>query len=242
MTHPSNSDERAGWEALFRSGNFPPRYQTYAAPNDSVVEWADGLPERASILDVGCGVGRHVIYLGGRGFKMAGIDISSSGVKISQEACAERQIDFDGRVANMTALPWPDMTFDAALSTMTIFHQMRANILKTIGEVGRILRPGGLFLVNFLHKDTLAYQQIRDQVAAGELSEVEPETFVDESPQPDVNDDAFLPHHFSDEADVRDLLSSFEIIRLWADLPEGTNGVTRRGYWVASARKPLHAF
>lgn len=241
MADPSNPDQRAGWELLFRSGFFPPRYQTLAAPNATVVEWADTIPATGSVLDVGCGIGRHVIYLGERGFKMAGMDISPLGVKISQEACAERQIDFDGRISDMTTLPWADMTFDAALSTSTICHNLRADILKTLSEVRRILKPGGLFLVDFPHKDTFAYQQVRDQVAAGELSEIEPNTFVDESAEPDTKGDAFLPHHFCDEVDIRDLLRSFEIIRLWADLPEQTSegSLAKRGYWVAWARKPL---
>ncbi|NWG15168.1 MAG: class I SAM-dependent methyltransferase [Chloroflexi bacterium] len=237
----SSNDDRAGWETLFRSGVFPPRYQTLAAPNDSVVEWADTLPAGAAVLDVGCGVGRHVVYLGGRGFKMAGMDLSPRGVSISQQVCAERRLDFDGRVADMTAQPWADKTFDAALSTSTICHHRRADILTALGEVRRVLKPGGLFLVDFLHKDTLAYQQAREQAAAGELTEVEPDTFVDRRPQPDLIDDAFLPHHFCDEAEARDLLRGFEIMRLWADLPGRTpdGGPGKRGYWVAWARKPL---
>jgi SAM-dependent methyltransferase len=237
---PINPDERAGWESVFRSGVFPPRYQTLAAPNDSVVEWADTLPEGSAVLDVGCGVGRHVLYLGGRGFKMSGVDLSPSGIKISKEACAERQIDFDGRVSDMTAIPFADRTFDAALSTSTICHHRRADILKTIGEVRRVLKPGGLFLVDFPHKDTLSYQRERNQVAAGLLSEVEPETFVDESPEPDMTNDSFLPHHYCDEAEVRDLLHSFEMLKLWADLPGHTpeGGPAPRGHWVAWARKP----
>jgi SAM-dependent methyltransferase len=172
---------------------------------------------------------------------MAGVDLSPTGVKLSQEICAERQIALDARVAPMTELPWPDDIFDAALSTSTVPHNRRADILRTVLEVRRVLKPGGLFLVDFLHKDTLGYQRALDQAASGQLTEVEPDTYVDESPTVDDADDAFLPHHFSDETEVRDLLSSFEIVRLWADLseraPDGGRG--QRGYWVAWARKPL---
>ncbi|MBZ0280179.1 MAG: class I SAM-dependent methyltransferase [Anaerolineae bacterium] len=241
MADSSHPDNRAGWEHLFQSGHFPPRYQTLAAPNDTVVEWADNLLGGSSVLDVGCGIGRHVVYLGGRGFKMAGMDVSPTGIKTSQEVCAERGITFDGRVADMTALPWADATFDAALSTSVISHNLRGDIYKSIGEVRRVLKPGGLFLVDFPHKDTGSYQRARDQAAAGELSEVEPDTYVDLSPEPDTDDDAFLPHHYSDEAEVRDLLRDFEIVKLWADVPERTpeGGLPMRGYWVAWARKPL---
>lgn len=242
MTDTSNAaEERAGWELLFRNETFPPRYQTTAAPNESVLEWTDNLKPGSSILDVGCGIGRHVVYLGERGFQMAGMDIAPMGVEKTRQACQERQLSFDGRVSGMTNIPWENETFDAALSTATIAHNRRSEIEKTLAEIWRILKPGGLLLVDFLHKDTLSYQRVREQAAAGQITEIEPDTFIDDSPTPDLADDAFLPHHFSDEAEVRDLLHSFEIVKLWADLPgrtpEGELG--QRGYWVAWARKPL---
>lgn len=233
-------DKREGWEQLFQSGHFPPRFQTTAAPNQSIVEWADTLPAGISILDVGCGIGRHVVYLGERGFKMAGMDLSPSGVKTTQEVCAERNLTFDGRVSDMSNLPWPDGTFDAALSTSTLAHNRVADIKITLAEIRRVLKPGGLFLADFLHKGTQSYQRVHDQFLAGEISEVEPNTFVDQSSQPDKDDDAFLPHHFSDEAEVRDFLSDFEIVRLWNDVPTTSDGsLPARGYWIVSARKPL---
>jgi hypothetical protein len=47
--------------------------------------------------------------MGEFGFRMAGIDVSPSGIKMTQEASAERKIAFDGHVAGMSALPWADL-------------------------------------------------------------------------------------------------------------------------------------
>jgi SAM-dependent methyltransferase len=138
----------------------------------------------------------------------------------------------------MTALPWADMTFDAALSTSTIHHHLRANIIQTLDEIRRVLKPGGLFLVDFPSTVRLDYQRLRSQVAAGQIAEVEPNTFVDE--RPDSEDpDGFLPHHYCDEADARDLLRAFELLRLWIDLPESASSSSRAGQWIGWARKPL---
>src|SRR5690349_12422497 len=112
MTNPTNPDDRAGWELIWRSGDIPPRYRSLAAPNPSVVEWADGLAAGGFVLDIGCGVGRHLLYLSGRGFKVAGVDISPSSIQQSAALCAERGIDFEGHVGDMYDLPWPDATFD----------------------------------------------------------------------------------------------------------------------------------
>lgn len=225
----------AGWELLFQHGVFPPRYQTLAAPNESVVAWADTLPAGCSVLDVGCGVGRHVVYLGERGFKMAGMDVSPTGIQQTQAVCAERLIAFDGRVADMLALPWEEATFDAVLSTSTLSHNRVADIQTSIDEIHRVLKPGGLFLADFPHRETLAYQRVREQTASGKISEIEPYTFMDETPQFDRTDDAFLPHHFADEAGVRQFLHAFQILKLWAELPQGSQ--SQRGYWVVWAQK-----
>jgi tellurite methyltransferase len=222
---------RIGWEAIWNSEYTPERYASFAAPNDSVVDWANSLQPGALVFDLGCGVGRHVTYLGGRGFRMAGSDIAPTGVQRTYAACAERGLAFDGRVCDMTALPWPDATFDAALSTSTIHHALRANIQQAIGEVWRILKPGGLFLVDFPHTDRADYAYLRAEVAAGHVLEVEPNTFVDERPDSD-DPDGFLPHHYCDQADVRDLLSRFVIERLETELNAGP-----RGKWVVWARK-----
>lgn len=222
--------DRVGWEPIWGSGYPGGRYASFAAPNDTVVEWADSLPVNAQVFDLGCGVGRHVTYLGGRGFQMAGLDVSPTGIQRTYAACAERGLAFDGQVGDMTVLPWPDAIFDGALSTSAIHHALRADIQRSIGEVWRILKPGGSFLVDFLCTAQPEYATARADVAAGNLHEVEPNTFVNERPEL-VDSDDFLPHHYSDEADVRDLLARFIVERLWMD--------NSRGRWVAWARKPL---
>ena len=83
--------------------------------------------------------------MGGHGFRMAGVDISPSGIRLTGVACAERQIAFDGHVCDMNILPWKDRTFDAVLSTSTIHHQTRAGIKQMLGEFRRVLKERGCF-------------------------------------------------------------------------------------------------
>jgi SAM-dependent methyltransferase len=170
---------------------------------------------------------------------MAGVDISPSGILLTRKACSGRQLAFEGYVSDMTALVWADGIFDAVLSTSAIHHHRRQEIIQALAEVRRVLKPGGLLLTDFPSTDSVEYRLMRSQAGAGQIAEVEPNTFVDRRPKSDEMDDKFLPHHYCDEADLRDLLSSFEIIRLWASLREFKDGRGTRVKWMASARKRL---
>jgi tellurite methyltransferase len=238
MANAPKPDLKVGWEPIWRRGNNHPRYGSSSAPNPAVVEWAKTIPSQGFVLDLGCGVGRHMVYLGGQGFRMAGVDISPTGIRLTQEACADHQIAFEGHVSDMDCLRWENETFDAALSISTIHHHRREEIIRTLGEVRRVLKPRGLLLVDFPCTDTLDYRLLRSQAAAGQIAEVEPNTFVDERPDMDEMDDGFLPHHYCDEADLRDLLRSFEIIRLWTSLRGSNDGAGMMGKWIASACRP----
>jgi SAM-dependent methyltransferase len=230
--------KRAGWELIWNSDRIPDRYASFAPPDNNVVDWADNLTPAAFVFDLGCGVGRHVHYLGKQGFRMAGSDIAPTGIRRTYALCAGLGLAFDGCVCEMSTLPWRDATFDAGLSIATIHHSLRAGIQRSVNEVWRILKPGGQFLVDFPCTDTRTYGDLRTQVMDGQITEVEPNTFVDERPDSD-DDDGFLPHHFCDEADVRDLLSQFTIVRLWPALRpaplELGDGLV--GKWVAWAQK-----
>lgn len=141
----------------------------------------------------------------------------------------------------MTALPWPDATFDAALSTSTIHHALRAEVQYALDEIWRLLRPGGTFLVDFPCTDTWDYHHLHTAAVSGQVVEVEPNTFVDQRTEP-YDFYGYLPHHYCDEADVHDLLRRFTIERLWRALrpapPQLGEGLV--GKWVAWARKPMH--
>jgi SAM-dependent methyltransferase len=171
------------------------------------------------------------------------VDISPTGIKRAQAACAERGITFDAQVSDVTRLPWQDATFDAAFSIATIHHHLRADIQKAVDEVRRVLKPGGIFLVDLLCVGTIPYNRSRQQVTTGESVEVEPNTFVDERPDSE-DSDGFLPHHYFDEADARDLLRDFEIMRFMSGADDIVleNGERRSsGKWVVWARKPQQA-
>src|SRR5712692_2520181 len=64
------------WELAWKEG----RWQELSPPLPAVAEFADHLKQigTTSILDLGCGAGRHAIFLAKAGFHVTGLDVSET--------------------------------------------------------------------------------------------------------------------------------------------------------------------
>ncbi len=103
------------------------------------------------ILDLGCGVGRHCIYLAKNSFDIVGVDFSVTATKIADELIRKEQLRNVALTrATMTSLPFNDCSFDAVISISVIHHAIKKDILKTIREIYRVLRKDGVFLANLV--------------------------------------------------------------------------------------------
>jgi SAM-dependent methyltransferase/alkylhydroperoxidase family enzyme len=87
------------------------------------------------LLDVACGAGLALELASLRGARCAGIDASERLLAVARD----RNPDADLRVGDMHALPWPDDAFDF----VTSFRGIWGTTPGAIGEVHRVLVPGG---------------------------------------------------------------------------------------------------
>ena len=99
------------------------------------------------ILDVGCGGGININRMAKHAKKVYGVDYSIESVKVSREV--NRQEIFDGKVevvkGDVQSLPFEEDTFDIVTAFETVYFW--PNIEKCFGEVKRVLKPGGIFLI-----------------------------------------------------------------------------------------------
>ncbi|MBR0371386.1 MAG: class I SAM-dependent methyltransferase [Methanobrevibacter sp.] len=99
------------------------------------------------ILDVGCGGGINIKRMAQDAKKVYGIDYSIESVNLSKEV-NEKLID-EGKVeimkGNVKDLPFEDNTFDIVTAFETVYFW--PDIEKCFGEVKRVLKPGGMFLI-----------------------------------------------------------------------------------------------
>jgi ubiquinone/menaquinone biosynthesis C-methylase UbiE len=99
------------------------------------------------ILDAGCGRGEVALACARAGAEMAGVDYSAAAVEITKETLAEYP-DSDIRVGDVTALPWPDASFDRVQFSDVIEHLDAPQTVPALAEFRRVLRPGGFLLVH----------------------------------------------------------------------------------------------
>jgi ubiquinone/menaquinone biosynthesis C-methylase UbiE len=111
---------------------------------------ADVIPQGPSlrILEAGCGTGLLLGRLRARGNRrLFGIDLSSgmlAGARGEGNAVAQ---------ASVTALPFPDNTFDVVYSFKVLAHV--PDIVQAMAEFARVVRPGGTIVAEFYNRHSL---------------------------------------------------------------------------------------
>jgi ubiquinone/menaquinone biosynthesis C-methylase UbiE len=102
------------------------------------------LPNRANVLDLGCGTGRLLDRLADRfpDLRGTGLDFSPEMLRQARQRNHHhpRLIYVQG---NAEALPFADSQFDAVFNTLSFLHYPKPE--QVFSEVSRVLNPGGHF-------------------------------------------------------------------------------------------------
>jgi ubiquinone/menaquinone biosynthesis C-methylase UbiE len=165
----------------------------YLRRRTGVDAWQVIDPAVARVLDLGCGAGRHVVFFAESGCNTAGIDLSDTAVEAARHRIRQSGLAADLRAGSATSLPWPDSSFDAVVSCGVLDHMPPADCTAAVGEVFRVLRPGGLFYLDLVAKEEYSFGQGR---------RVAPDTF-----EIDEGREKGLVQRFFDPAAIEALLA-----------------------------------
>lgn len=209
------------WNELFTQEAF-----RWKVPHRAVVRFAELLKKDSragTIFDLGCGAGRHMVYLAQQGFRMIGSDISPNGLIHGQNWLRNNALPSDLYLGDMTCLALADESVDALISIHTIFHNPKDRVRRSLDEMRRILKPGGLALFSML-------SCYCSRLGHGEM--VEPHTYIT-----DIGNDAGVPHHFYDLVELTRELEAFKTMEIRHDEFEAEGEI--HAHWIVLAQKPF---
>ncbi len=127
------------WEHAAKDWAF--LFEPYARDAIELVFDQAQIAEGSRVLDVACGSGFALARAARLGAETAGIDAAAGLVDIARR----RDPNGDLRVGDMFALPWDDKSFDL----VTSFNGIWGGCGDAVGEMARVLKPGGMLAVTF---------------------------------------------------------------------------------------------
>jgi len=189
--------DRLAWEHMYARGQF-----LREPIHGEMTNIAKRLETRGvkRVLDLGCGSGRHTVFLAKMGFDVFGLDLAPTGLSETIQQLAEAGLTAHVTLSDIQRLPYDDGFFDAIISVQVIHHNRIRDIEETISEMWRVLKPGGLVWV------TVPVPQGHPTKRG---VEVEPRTFV-----PLEGFEKGLPHHLFSGEELRTVFQDFGILDL----------------------------
>jgi SAM-dependent methyltransferase len=193
------------WEEIWKGDGAK---RLWATPDRRVSELAARWKESGAIrrvLDLGCGVGRHVYLFASQGFEVYGIDHSETGLETCRRRLHAEGLTADLRLGDMGTIPFPDGFFDAVVAFNSIYHGLAVEVDAGVELVRRKLRAGGLCCATFLSRDNRLY---------GKGDPLEPHTFADPRMYRELfggDGESGVTHHFSSAEEVRHFFRAYEI-------------------------------
>ena len=163
-----------------------------------------------NILDLGCGAGRHLVYLAEINIVPWGGDFSASGV-----ACSKEMLERYGygqyceNVLDTTSydLPFNDNFFDGLICWGVLYYMDIVHIRESVKEIERVLKRGALALVLIRTVNDYRY---RDAKLSG-AKEIEDNTFFlseNDATKSAVEEDGMLMHFFTKD-EVEEIFVGF---------------------------------
>lgn len=197
--------------------------QDHLEPEPAVRELLPELQRRGArrALDLGCGIGRHALYLARAGLQVTALDLSPHGLEYTRRQAQERHLAIDCRLAPMHTLPLEDDSVDYVLSWNVIYHGTVDALAATVAEISRVLRPGGLFQATLLSKRNANWR-------VG--TEIAPDTWVNEAGTEKAH-----PHCYRNALEVAQLLA-WARMELWS-LEDVTQHEPGSYHWHLIAEK-----
>jgi glycosyltransferase involved in cell wall biosynthesis/ubiquinone/menaquinone biosynthesis C-methylase UbiE len=129
------------------------RYGTYAPWMPEVMEFSRHAGK--DVLEIGAGVGTDLSQFAQHGARVTDLDLSAGHLALARENFRLRGLTGTFVHHDAETLPFPDASFDLVYSNGVLHHT--PNTAQVVGEIRRVLRPGGRVIVMMYAENSLHY-------------------------------------------------------------------------------------
>jgi SAM-dependent methyltransferase len=161
---PEGGPRRKGrlwWEELFNDDYVRATEKITDQQNAEEVHFIEeslGVERGGTILDLGCGTGRHAIELARNGYEVVGFDLSLAMLARAGEEAQERRAKLNFVQGDMRDLAFEEQ-FDGVYCWNTSFGYFEEDKnAQIVDRVRHALKGGGLFLLDVVNRDFLIRQ------------------------------------------------------------------------------------
>jgi tRNA (uracil-5-)-methyltransferase TRM9 len=98
--------------------------------------------QKGKLLNLGCAHGPDFLPFKD-GFELYGVDFSAGMLELAEKYARKFGFAVELTLADVRQLPYPDQTFDRAISVATYHHLMGGEHQAALTELKRVLKPGG---------------------------------------------------------------------------------------------------
>jgi len=153
-------DKFHGWEYFF--DKHAPEYMDniFTENTDAEVDFLEEeleLEKGNSVLDIGCGTGRHSLELARRGYNVTGIDISEKMLDKGREIAEEENLDIEFIKANAVDFKLKKRydgavcLCEGAFGLLNMGEDPMERDIKILKNISNCLKPGGKFILTALN-------------------------------------------------------------------------------------------
>ena len=224
MATDSTMDANDGWDWNRALLEMPDRWTEVA---DEMFSFTSAMHKNQcrSVYDLGCGIGRHTVFLAQQGFRVSASDISSSAIENTRANLHQANVGASLHQLDMTEWPFDDGQFDAVVAFNVVYHANRNEIETILAQINRVLRPQGLLFITF--KSVLDSQ-------CGQGDKIATLTWA-----PTSGVETGVPHYYVDETEAKRLMQNFELVSMVhkQELPVPVKNERHRAHWIIRASK-----
>jgi SAM-dependent methyltransferase len=163
-------------------GSYAQRYDALYAAKDYQAECDliervfskfDAAP--ATVLDIGCGTGGHVLELASRGYECTGVDMSPAMLEQAADKTTKLGLPKSPKWLTGNAKSFDiEQHFDAAIMMFAVVSYLTTNddLMEALANIRAHLKPGSLFICDFWYGPAVLSVKPEDRVRVIETSDM----------------------------------------------------------------------